>query len=324
MHVVLLGIDLKLGGPEIQYHLCSTCEEALETVEIVRPEKVLVAETLAGEWLQVAALLPLEVIVITDQTSFTSTRQWTALGASDVWAVDGWIQKLKESLLQEHAEEQEAAESSLPSTLEAAGGLLIAVGSTYPGAGSTHTSFLIAHYLSRSGKKVAIWESGKHPCFSFLEFVIEGEQSSGVRYNYQSLALFKASASSAWIEAIRREYDYIVLDLGHLERESELDIFAKAQLPVLLGSGSEWRAHELITFCRAYARLPQTHWRIALPLAQESSREFIGDCLRGRPVFALPAHPDPFKKQLDSDEILEGLLSPVMAKRPKRGLSRFF
>lgn len=324
MHVILLGLNLKLGGPEYQYHLCETCEEALETAEVVKPEKILVVEAMAAEWLQVAVLLPIDVVVIADQPS-TVIRHWTALGASDVWAAS-WPERLLESIPKVNTEEKKVpAELPGPASMGGAiGGLLIAVGSVYPGVGSTHTAFLIADYLSRGGKKVAIWESDKHPCFSFFEYVMEGQQGSGVRYKYQSLTLFKASAAPAWIEAIRQEYDYVVLDLGYLESEGELELFARAQLPVLLGSASEWRVHELLTFCRSHAHLPQTHWRIALPLANEQAREFVGGCLRGRPVFALPYQPDPFKRQADSDEVLEGLLSPVTTKRSKKGIARLF
>ncbi|WNS43869.1 hypothetical protein [Paenibacillus sp. MMS20-IR301] len=64
--------------------------------------------------------------------------------------------------------------------------------------------------------------------------------------------------------------------------------------------------------------------QIALPLANEPNREMVAGCLSGRPVFAVPNHPDPFHSQANTDELLEGLLSPILQKQKKRGLGRFF
>ncbi|ASA20267.1 hypothetical protein [Paenibacillus donghaensis] len=203
--------------------------------------------------------------------------------------------------------------------------IVIAVGSVFEGAGSTHTALLIAHYLARYAKtKVAVWEGGSRPCFSFLEYIKEGNYSNHPRYDLGDIALYKAEVSEHWVGSLMNEYKYTVLDLGCLTSSNQAGLFVQASLPVLIGSGSEWRVKELISFCREYSRVPQDYWRIALPLANDQNQEMVAGCLSGRPVFAVPNHPDPFQLQTNTDELLEGLLSPILQKQKKRGFSRFF
>ncbi|MEK8212548.1 hypothetical protein [Paenibacillus sp. FSL L8-0463] len=327
MHIVLLGIKPELSDPRFRFHECGTCEEAQEVSSIIKPKIILVVEDLAQEFLPFALSLAVKMVVISEAypLSLTAVRSWTALGAADVWANREWPARLRNSLDEqkisaagttshEHHERNRAGERTV-----------IAVGSVFEGAGSTHTALLIAEYLARVAKtKVAVWEGGSHPCFSFLEYIRQGEFSSSPRYEVNSLSLFKGELSEHWVHSLMNEYRFTVLDLGSLHTSSQAELFVQSRLPVLVGSGSEWRTKELISFCREHQRVPQDYWRIALPLASEENQEIIAGCLSGRPVFAIPYHPDPFKSDPNTDELLEGLLSPILDKPKKRGLARFF
>lgn len=326
MHIVLVGVNPEISDPHFKFHVCGTLEEVKESSLILMPNYVLIHEDQARSILPLAEEIPVKFVVISEANSLSSTavRSWTALGASDVWMNESWQEKLLETHHLVEAKPQHIAlpEMNLSRTGER---IVIAVGSVYEGAGSTHTALLIAHYLARYAKtKVAVWEGGNHPCFSFLEYIKEGDFSNHPRYDLNDVALYKAEVSEHWIGSLMNDYRYTVLDLGTLQTTKQADLFVQASLPVLVGSGSEWRVKELISFCREHSRVPQEYWRIALPLANEQNREMVAGCLSGRPVFALPNHPDPFQPQASTDELLEGLLSPILQKQKKRGLGRFF
>lgn len=326
MHILLVGVKPEISDPHFKFHVCSTFEEVKESALILMPEYVLIHEKEARKLLPLAEEIPVKFVVIIETSSLSTTaiRSWTALGASDVWLGSSWQEKLLEAHIQGGAKPQqiEPPEMNFSRTGER---IVIAVGSVYEGAGSTHTALLIAHYLARHAKtKVAVWEGGIHPCFSFLEYIKEGDVSNHPRYELNNVALYKAEVSEYWIGSLMSDYRYTVLDLGSLQGSKQADLFVQASVPVLVGSGSEWRMKELISFCREHSRVPQEYWRIALPLANDLNREMVAGCLSGRPVFSIPNHPDPFHPQVNTDELLEGLLSPVLQKPKKRGRSWFF
>ncbi|GGG06383.1 hypothetical protein GCM10010912_58740 [Paenibacillus albidus] len=326
MHIILVGVRPEISDPHFKFHVCGTPEEVKESSLILMPEYVLIHEDQARGILLLAEEIQVKFIVISQATSLSSTavRSWTALGASDVWMNQNW----QEKLLKDHnLVEAMIQQIAIPDMEFSRVGerVVIAVGSVFGGAGSTHTALLIAHYLSRYTKtKVALWEGGSRPCYSFLEYIKEGNFSNHPRYDLGDVSLYKAEVSEQWIRTLMNDYRYTVLDLGNLQSTKQADLFVQASLPVLVGSGSEWRINELISFCREHSRVPQEYWRIALPLANEQNREIVAGCLSGRPVFAVPNHPDPFGSQADTNELLEGLLFPVLQKQKKRGFSRFF
>jgi len=326
LHIVLVGVRPEISDPHFKFHVCGTIEEVKESSLILIPEYVLIHEDQARSILPLAEEIPVKFVVISETNSLSSTaiRSWTALGASDVWMNENWQEKLLEvhHLLESKPQQIALAEVNFNRVGER---VVIAVGSVFEGAGSTHTALLIAHYLARYAKtKVAVWEGGCRPCFSFLEYIKEGNYSNHPRYDLNDIALYKSEVSEHWVGSLMNDYRYTVLDLGSLHSTKQADLFVQASLPVLVGSGSEWRVKELISFCREHSRVPQEYWRIALPLANEPNREMLAGCLSGRPVFAVPNHPDPFLTQANTDELLEGLLSPILQKQKKRGFGRFF
>lgn len=326
MHIVLVGVKPEISDPHFKFHVCVTFEEVKESALILMPEYVLIHEDEARSLLPLAEEIPVKFVVISEASSLSSTavRSWTALGASDVWLNGSWQEKLLEA---HHLIEAKPQQIALPEMNFSRTGerIVIAVGSVYEGAGSTHTALLIAHYLARYAKtKVALWEGGNHPCFSFLEYIKEGDFSDHPRYELNNVALYKAEVSEYWIGSLMSDYRYTVLDLGSLQGRKQAELFVQASVPVLVGSGSEWRVKELISFCREHSRVPQEYWRVALPLANEPNREMVAGCLSGRPVFSVPNHPDPFHPQANTDELMEGLLSPILQKQKKRGFGRFF
>ncbi|KFM93134.1 hypothetical protein [Paenibacillus macerans] len=328
MHVMLYGLEPKKITPPWLTIFSDQDKEKMErALFVLQPSLLLVHETLAHEILEDFAVGKTEVIVVSPDASSQNVRRWTARGASLVWAEEEWEETLysskatrNESVLGNFREGTSTHYSSNRGTV------LIAVGGVYGGAGSTHTALLVAQYLANvSRRKVAVWEGGNHPCFDFLRYVELGSYSDGSYFNLGgNLTLFRHETDWNWIDHTQ-QFRYLILDLGDLTASEEVQrLFFKAELPILIGSGSLWRMREIVQFCQINAQVRQDRWRIALPLASATAQEELAELLSGRPVFAVPSNPEVLEIRSETAEVLEGMLSPVMEKRPKKKFARLF
>lgn len=335
MHVLTCGLEAqKLSLPNQLLHRCSSVEEVEKTLVILQPEYILVHEEKAPEIIELVSKKlqsNVSIIVVCLSDSPQIVRKWTSIGALMVWSLLNWEEQLKrigsEDIIRDN---KEVASESLglphmdfsPNDVMT---IVIAVGGVYEGAGSTHTALLIANYLMRYYKtRVALWEAGTKPCFDFLHYVVSGKEIRKQRFELGDLTFFNAEIPLNMVESAAAEYQFLVMDLGCLDHNENQKLFANARIPVLVGSGSEWRMRELIKYCGEQASKRQDRWRIVLPMASMEMRHEMGECLVGRPVFALPAHIDIKKAQETTDQVLEGILSPVLSNRPRKGLAKLF
>ncbi|MEK5163165.1 hypothetical protein NYE69_12610 [Paenibacillus sp. FSL R5-0527] len=331
MHVMLYGLEPKrMTPPGLTIFTDQDKVQMERSLFLLQPGLLLVHETLAHEILDFA-VGKTEVVVVSPDNSSQNVRRWTACGASLVWAEEEWEEALYSMAETRNGNAQgnlpegtTAHHSSLP--LASRGTILIAVGGVYGGAGSTHTALLVAQYLANVSRgKVAVWEGGNHPCFDFLSYVELGSYSAEPYFNLgANLTLFRNETDWTWIDHIQ-QFRYLILDLGDLTTSEEAQrLFFKAELPILVGSGSLWRIREIVQFCQAHAQVRQDRWRIALPHASEEAHEELAELLSGRPVFSVPSNPEVLEIRDETAEVLEGMLSPVMEKRPKKRFARLF
>jgi hypothetical protein len=309
----------------VQLYFCD-CHETLEQkLLIMRPDLLLVPESEAKEVLNWIKSMNLEhevpIIVI---GSDDNTRQWTRLGIYSVWSEENWedeLQKTNTVVPLQNNNDLLPKDEGIELEEDP---IIIAVGSVYSGAGSTHTALLIANYLSRTQKqKVAVWECAEHPTFQFLQYVQNGKFNNSPRFDIGKVTYLKAEVELSEVEAAAEKFRYIILDLGYIQNSPQKDLFFKSRLSVLVGSGSSWRVGEFFKFCNNYSQIKQSRWRIVLPLASSETQEEVGLMLSGRPVFALPAHSIVSEQQDDTDQMLEGILSPVLIKKTKRKFRLF-
>lgn len=327
MNVIAFKLKSILNFPHLQVHYCDDLESTVQLIYLLRPEFVIMAAQEAEELLYQIDTDRIEetaLVVVDESVSAQITRKWTALGASEVWSILDWGEQLSQRTT-------EAIEEGPENIITAAGDkttqehVVIAVGGVYSGVGCTHTSILLANYLARTQKaKVAVWEGGAQPCFSFWEYYQKGENSREPLFEQGNISFYKKESTPAnWINALSQDYKFLILDLGKLDSENT-SFFLNAKIPILLGSGSEWRARELLHFCQKHQAARQDYWRVVLPMAGDESFGDMTECLKGRPVFSVPVHPNVFQRQEDTDQQLEGILSPILQKKNRRGLSRLF
>lgn len=333
MRVIIYDVQSKgLSKPYIEIQTCDTTKELILNCMISNPKVVVVSDKVASEVLiEIGSIdCQTDVAVVMESYNPRSVRHWISEGATHVWAESDWMDELNMEYPGDKpffAETTKDASSySEPYNELSLVTNVIGVGGVYGGAGTTHTSIMIANYLSRMTKTpVAIWEAGEKSCFNLLDYLKHGEfHQNRPKFEMKNVTFFKDTTSYQQLRSVANDFRFIVFDLGCLDQhKANTDHFLDSDLPILVGSGSEWRMQEIMQFCSLHNKVAQDRWRITMPLAKDDAVEEMGDALRGRLVFNLPFHSDPFDPQDDTDQALEGVLSPILPKRKKRRFLKY-
>ncbi|MGG3278941.1 hypothetical protein [Paenibacillus solani] len=334
MRILTYDVENKdLSMPHIEIQSCESINDLIQNYMIFNPSVVVVSDNAASEVLEKFRSLKFQmnIAVITQNNDTRNIRSWISEGAAHVWSELNWMDELSEEFSQVKplfSDEPVKEVSPLVDTFNSPSlvSYVIGVGGIYEGAGTTHTSIMIANYLSRATKTpVAIWEAGHKPCFHFLDYLKNGQfHQSRPRFELKNVTFFKETTSYQQLRSVANDFRFVVLDLGCLDQHKEnTELFLDSDIPILVGSGSEWRMKEIMQFCQLHNKVAQDRWRITMPLARDEAVEEMGEALRGRPVFNIPFHSDPFDVQDDTDQVLEGVLSPILPKRKRRRFMNF-
>ncbi|PWW01202.1 hypothetical protein DFQ01_11092 [Paenibacillus cellulosilyticus] len=314
----------QLPPPNLTLIQVDNIHEAERSLLVLRPDVIVTHERAGNELLDIVMAMGIQsrVIIVSDQYNAHIVRSWSARGADMVWQSARWEQALLETAMP-HTEQvpDMLLTASEKYNRAATGPLIIAVAGAYPGAGVTHAAITIAKYLTRRYKKVALWEANHRPCFELIEYIRTGQRSHRHRFDLEGITYFKASADMEWLESVMDDFEAIVMDVGTLEG-SQSSWFFRSQVPLLIGSASEWRQHELVQLCRRFT-VRQDRWRIGLPLATEAGKDEIEDLLQGRSVHALPYHPDPFQSQSDTNQTIDEMIGHVMYDSKEKHRRKF-
>lgn len=326
MRIISFGLRTsRIILPSIELIHCESVEEVATNIQIYKPDLIAVSESAADQIINLVTKDEFNITVVSENLTSTVIRGWIAKGAKDVISFSEWEQLLTE----EKSKKGDDSAADRGSEAVVIGynqeiprsTFVIGVGGISEGIGTTHTSILVANYLSRALKtQVAIWEAGSKPCFQFLDYSMNGEIGlTRPRFDMKNITLFKAGVPYHQMKAVASDFRFVVLDLGNINADKErAEKFYHSDMPILVGSASEWRFRELIQFCQAQTRISQGHWRVALPLASVESTDDMIELLKGRPVFSIPLHTKPFESQEDTDECMQGILSPLIPKRKRR------
>lgn len=326
MNIIIYGVEItQPGPPDVRMHICKDQTSLVEMALTLNPNYIIAHEGHA-EWVLdvLRPNLQTPVIVVCEIETPQVTRDWTAKGAYTAWSRLKWEQLLHQLSDQPEEESEEIHKAGPTFERNARRTEIIAVGGVASGIGSTHLSVLIAAYLSRFFRtKVAILEYGSKPCFHQLDTLRNGQQQafSRLRFEINNLTFLKAAHYS---EYATEDFDYVVVDMGELEHTEDVSYFFKSSLPVLVASSRDWRVHELFNFCSKNSSFKQDRMCVAFPMGEEESLDFIRSVIKKRPLYSVPQHSDPFAKQSDTDESLESILYPLLPKKPRNGISRFF
>ncbi|MNW24145.1 Serine/threonine-protein kinase PrkC [compost metagenome] len=202
---------------------------------------------------------------------------------------------------------------------------VVAVLGTAAGCGVTHTAIAISHFLERNGYLVALAEMNEGTrAFDQIRGLMEGEaksiqQDRGNRsFSLEGVHYWRRTSRADVIALLGGTYEWIVLDMGHLSNMYSLEEFQRADFPIIVAPGAEWRVADLIHFVQTLPCEPQARWSYCLPLASQEVASRVGRDLKTRRMFALPLHLDPFGPNVDMERELSKLIHGSMPARKKR------
>jgi len=206
---------------------------------------------------------------------------------------------------------------------------VIAVMGASGGTGTTHTAIAVSHYLARSRSKVALVEMNERsPAFRRIQQIVDGQISSGPssrKFEVEGVDYWRQTARSDVIALLSGSYEFVVIDLGTFRERDRLEEFLRADFPIIVASGAEWRQQDILDMVHGLSRYPRQKWMYFLPLAGEDAVLRLRKQLNTSQVFALPLQMDPFDKSEETDKVLgrvfQGMPGVARRRRFRFGLS---
>lgn len=213
-------------------------------------------------------------------------------------------------------------ESNESTTLTINGGTrVIALTGASSGVGVTHTAIAISHYLERQQFKVAVIEmSPRSQSFARIQQVAQAGKplSAGRQFAVDGVHYWKQSGRADILSLLGGSYQFIVMDLGSGQDQNRLEEFLRADLPIVVGSGAEWKQAEINAFVRSHHRYPRDKWIYCLPLAATDAVQRVRRTLNTSSVYGLPLHIDPFDRDPQTDKVLAHILNHLIGQQPKK------
>lgn len=199
---------------------------------------------------------------------------------------------------------------------------VIAVMGASPGIGATHTAIMLAHTLIHFSKRVAIVEmEAKSTAFRQLGQIVSGGASiktdqpiSPRRFRIHAVNYIRHPSRAEWIELLADGYEYVVCDLGSAGRKELLEEFARADLPIIVASGAEWREEDAALIGERVGEAVRRKWVCFVPMGGRNSIRRLRKPLGTDRVYEIAAENDPFEPGQETMAALMKVCSPGLIK----------
>ncbi|CAH8721293.1 hypothetical protein P4K96_22805 [Bacillus cereus] len=192
------------------------------------------------------------------------------------------------------------------------GTAVIALTGTERGVGTTHIAIMIANYLARLEYSVALVEANESNDYLEIEAAYEGVEDSRqlntLAFNIHGVKYIKNVNDLDMVHLLSGSYSFIILDLGYYQNTDWYEEFLRANITIVVGSGSEWKQKHLYRFFHEQIHHDQTKWKLCVPFANKQVIKDIKKKLPKRKIYGIPFHPDPYQENEHADIILEDIL----------------
>lgn len=176
------------------------------------------------------------------------------------------------------------------------------------GIGVTHTSIMLAGYLSKMGS-VAIIElnRSKH----FLEIGLIAEENKVLQdkcFTYNKIRYFWDIDYSNFLTQHRDKFDFIILDLGNYTTLRGIEEFLRTDIRLVIAHGMDWKVRELISFYELTKDYdPNNYWIYLLPLMDQKTLRGIKSLIK-KQAYPVPYNMNPFVVNTETKNIFESIL----------------
>ncbi|WP_196427279.1 serine/threonine protein kinase [Paenibacillus woosongensis] len=180
---------------------------------------------------------------------------------------------------------------------------VIAVLGASPGIGVTHTTIMIAHALTRYSKRVAVVEmEAGAAAFTQLAQAVTGRAKSRAdhasvprRFRIHAVDYVRHPSRAEWIELLAEGYEFVICDLGSTGRKELIEEFSRADLPILVVSGAEWREEEAVSFGLRVGEAIRRKLVCFIPLGGRGAQRRLRKHLGTDRVYEIAEESDPFE-----------------------------
>ncbi|WP_040925253.1 serine/threonine protein kinase [Saccharibacillus kuerlensis] len=194
----------------------------------------------------------------------------------------------------------------------------IAVLGSFPGCGATHTAIAAAHALAKNSGRTAVVELGRTAgAFGRIALEWQGEPLKGQpMFSIRGVDYWPSADREKLADIFGRGYRHIVLDLGTCSDARDFEEFLRADIPLIVGSASEWRSGELVAFAHRESLRVRPKWTYVLPFANDEAIRDMRRRLGHKRVYAMPMLSDPFGS--DARECLEPMIGTLYMRQARR------
>lgn len=184
---------------------------------------------------------------------------------------------------------------------------------THKGAGVTHTSIMLASYLSKSKSyKVAYLEMCdeddiKHLLYAWDDWDEPLEERQFCIYN---TTYYRNVREPELIRILNEEYEYFILDFGTDFNKNKSE-FLRCDLKLVIGSLTEWKRQKLFQFIENKKELPGfSNWKYLMVFGQMNDMRIASNELHIK-LKSLGFEPDPFLISSKTKELFRKLIFPT-------------
>jgi hypothetical protein len=201
------------------------------------------------------------------------------------------------------------------------GKAIIAVTGIENGSGKTHAAVAISNYLASNGYHVKLIECDDRKEYANIERSYEGKNADPARtaeFEINGVTYVKSGSNFDMAYHLASDHTHIVLDVGCYDSAEYIEEFHRANYLLIVASGSEWKQPLLQQFIKTNKTIDQSKWKFLIPLIEKQTLSDIRSTLDNTEVFGLPYHPDPFKAQGNTDNVLGNLFGTGFNGRRKK------
>lgn len=200
------------------------------------------------------------------------------------------------------------------------GTMVVAIGGTSRGVGSTYTAISIATFLAGKRLAVAVNELNDNPVFFTL--LEEGARRGRVEGSFRHGNIDFCGKDTSFTEVLQAGYDYVVLDLGQLVSSDEKGILKKSQWfeemnradeAILVAGSAIWQLKDLAPFIKEQCT---DSWKL---LFRTPNTQMLTELKKelGYQIFASAFNPEPFKVTDEQYRLYTEMLKRILPKEKR-------
>lgn len=191
--------------------------------------------------------------------------------------------------------------------------IVIGLIGTHKGAGVTHTSIMLANYLSRCrGFKTAYLEMNEEDDIKHLLYAYENNGDKFYekrKFKIYTTTYYRNVREKDLIEILNEEYEYFILDFG-MDFNKNKSEFLRCDLKLVIGSLTEWKRHTLFWFVKSKKELPGfLYWKYLIVFAQKTDIKIASNELHLK-LDSIGYEPDPLLLSKETKELFQKIIFP--------------